>query len=261
MTDQLPSDDIKTSLANQVLSVQLNRPEKKNALTHDMYTQLTTIFREAETNPDVRVLFLTGTKDTFTAGNDLSDFLNNPPKSLDSPVFKFLEILSKFSKPLIAAATGSAIGLGTTLFLHCDLVYLGKSAKLKLPFVNLGLCPEAASSLLLPALAGHQRASQAILLGELINAEQAENWGLANAVFDDDAYQERAYEKALLLAKQPAASVRLSKQLLKQSQQLLVAERLSLEADHFNKRLTSPEAKEAFTAFFEKRPADFSSFD
>ena len=255
------SDAIEVSISDQILTIRIQRPEKLNAITHDMYTQMIGAFEQAESDAQVKAIFITGTEDTFTSGNDLGDFLNKPPAGQDSPVFNFLKALSGLKKPLIAAATGSAVGIGTTIFLHCDLVYLGESAKLKLPFVNLGLCPEAASSYLLPALVGHLRASQAILLGETITAQQALNWGLANECYPDETYQAMAYEKAKKLVKQPAASVRLSKQLLKQSQETIVSERMAEEGEHFVNRLVSPEAKEAFTAFMEKRIPDFSPFD
>lgn len=255
---QNPTKSIHIEVCDSVLTLTMNRGEKKNALTLDMYTALGQALEAAEQAKDVRVVVIAGANSHFTAGNDISDFLNNPPKDESSAVLQFLKILSKFEKPLIAAANGVAVGVGTTLLLHCDYVFLSKDAMLKLPFVELGLCPEAASSLLLPRHIGYLRASEMILTGAKISAEQALQWGLANKVVDDTLTQ--ANELAKTMAKRPPAAMALSKRLLKHEIQPLMEERLGLEGKEFIERLQSPEAREAFMAFIQKREPDFSSF-
>ena len=252
-----------TELLDGVLRVEIRRPEKKNALTGPMYAQLADAFEAAERNPEVRVVLIHGQPGMFTAGNDLTDFLEHPPVTEDPPppVFRFLRGFPKLSKPLVAAVSGVAVGIGTTLLLHCDLVYAGESARFQLPFVKLGLCPEAASSLLLPVLAGHVRAAEILLLGEPFGADQAREIGLINAILPDARVLDHAMAQARKLAAQPAASVRLTKQLMKRAQAALVEDTMREEGRHFRTRLISPEAKEAFTAFFEKRKPDFSRFN
>ena len=254
---------IVTEIKDGVLRVELCRPDKKNALTGPMYAVLADAFVAAEGNPAVRVVLIHGQPGLFTAGNDLGDFLRNPPLNDDPPppVFRFLEAFRTLSKPFLAAVCGPAVGVGTTMLLHCDLVYAGESAKFQLPFVNLGLCPEAASSLLLPALAGHVRAAEMLLLGEPFGAAQALEIGLVNAVLPDQKVLEHAMVQARKLAVQPAASVRLTKQLMKRAQASLVEQTMREEGRHFKARLVSPESKEAFSAFFEKRKPDFSRFN
>lgn len=249
-----------SELQHGILRVEICRPEKRNALTTAMYDKLAQIFEGARNDPEVRVLLLHGQPSAFTAGNDLSDFLDNPPLDEDAPVFRFLNAFRVFSKPFIAAVSGSAVGIGTTMLLHCDLVYAGESAKFQLPFVSLGLCPEAASSLLLPALIGHARAAELIFLGEPFDAEKAREIGLVNAVMPDAVVLDHALAQARKLAAQPAASVRLSKQLMKNAQAALVAQTMDEETRQFKMRLVSPEAKEAMSAFREKRKPDFSQF-
>ena len=177
------------------------------------------------------------------------------------PVFRFLNTFSNLKKPFIAAVSGVAVGVGTTMLLHCDLVYAGQSARFALPFVSLGLCPEAASSLLLPALAGHARASEMLLLCEPFNAEKAREVGLVNAVLPDDQVFEHAMAQARKLAALPTASVKLTKQMLKTAQRALIDQTMQSEMRQFKERLVSPEAKEAFAAFFDKRKPDFSQFN
>ncbi len=243
-----------------VLRVEICRPDKKNALTGPMYTLLADTFEAAERDNTVRVVLIHGQTNVFTAGNDLGDFLDNPPLGEDAPVFRFLNAFRVLSKPFIAAVAGAAVGVGTTMLLHCDLVYAGENAKFQLPFVNLGLCPEAASSLLLPALIGHTRAAEILLLGDAFGAEKAREIGLVNAVLPADSVLEHAMTQARRLAAQPAASVRLTKQLMKRSQFALIEQTMQEEGRHFKARLVSPEAKEAFGAFLEKRKPDFSKF-
>ncbi|MDF1780945.1 MAG: enoyl-CoA hydratase [Alcanivoracaceae bacterium] len=255
------SEFVQVSENGGVLDVRINRPDRKNALTHEMYSALTAALELAASTASVRVVLIAGTDDCFTAGNDMVDFLNNPPEGDEAPVMRFLGKLVAMEKPIIAAVNGPAVGVGTTMLLHCDLVYVAQSAKLQMPFVNLGLCPEAASSMLLPTLMGHQRAAELLLLGETIGGEQAVALGIANAVFDDQSYLAEARAKAEKLAKQPAASVRLTKQLLKAPYIDALKAHMKVEGDLFFQRLSSPEAREAMSSFVEKRKPDFSKFD
>jgi len=242
-----------------VLRVALNRPEKKNALTHAMYTAMSDAIDRVEQDPGLRVLLLTGTADCFTSGNDMLDFMTNPPAGGGSPVMRFLEGIRRMAKPLVAAVNGPAVGVGTTLLLHCDLAYAGRSAKLQMPFVSLGLCPEAGSSLLVPMMVGQRKAAQLLLLGETFSAEEAREYGFVNAVFDDADYQQKAMEKAQQLAAQPPASVRLAKAQMRASFPQL-SEVMMKEGAEFIARLKSPEAMEAMSAFMQKRKPDFSRF-
>ncbi len=255
------SEFVSVGEAQGIMEIRLQRPERKNALTHEMYSAMTAALAAADRTPAIRVVLLRGTDDCFTAGNDMVDFLNNPPQGGDAPVMRFLAQLVDMEKPVIAAVNGPAVGVGTTMLLHCDLVYVAQSAKLQMPFVNLGLCPEAASSYLLPLLMGHQRAAQLLLLGETISGEKAAQLGIANEVCADSDYLSVAQAKALQLAAQPAASVRLSKQLLKAAGKEQLKAHMRTEGDLFFQRLSSPEAREAMSAFMEKRKPDFSQFD
>ncbi|MEK1905051.1 MAG: enoyl-CoA hydratase-related protein, partial [Pseudomonas sp.] len=165
-----------------LLTLRLNRPDKMNALTRAMYSQMAEVLDAANADSSVRVVLITGGAECFTSGNDVADFLEVPPTTLDSPVFHFMRALFDFSKPVVAAVSGPAVGIGTTLLLHCDLVYVSHDAKLKMPFVNLGLCPEFGSSLILPRLLGQAKAAELLLLGESFNGEQAAQWGIASGV-------------------------------------------------------------------------------
>jgi len=252
---------ILTETKDGIARVEISRPEKKNALTAAMYQAMADAIRAAEADAKVRVILIHGKPDLFTAGNDLQDFLDNPPRDDDRPVFQFLYGISQAQKPIVAAVAGVAVGIGTTMLLHCDLVYAAPNARLQLPFVNLGLVPEAASSLLLPALVGYQRAAELLLLGEPFSAQQAKAIGLVTEVVPEGELFDTAMAQAKKLAGKPAASLRLTKQLMKQGQAAAVAQRIKLESDHFGERLASPEAKEAFSAFLAKRKPDFSRFD
>jgi len=231
-----------------------------NALTLAMYDALTAALESAEDNHLVRVILIHGTEQCFTSGNDLHDFARNPPEGENSPVFRFLRAISQAKKPLIAMVSGAAVGIGTTMLLHCDLVYADEGAKFKLPFVNLGLCPEAASSYLLPKLVGYLRASEILLLGEAIDAEKAMDLGLVNSIFPAADLSEQVMAKALQLAAQPPASLRLTKSLLREHHAQQVAEVMRQEGKLFLQQLAKPEAQEAIKAFTEKRKADFSQF-
>jgi enoyl-CoA hydratase/carnithine racemase len=257
MTTQL-IDDIETSRDGATYIIRFARPAKKNALTLAMYQRLFAAMGEAAADKSVRAVIFGSTSDTFTAGNDLGDFMQNPPDGENSPVFKFITALAHFEKPLIAAVDGKGIGLGLTMLLHCDFVYVSDRASLVAPFVNLGLVPEAASSLLLPRLAGHVRAAEILLLGEPISAQQALGLGLVNAVLPADQVMPKALETARKLAEKAPTAVRLSKALMKDA--ATITTRMQQEGAHFVGQLASPEVAEAIGAFFEKRKPDFSAF-
>ena len=254
------SQYIRIEINDGVFHIEITRPEKKNALTADMYRALAEALARAEPAPEVRVILISGAGGNFTAGNDLADFLDHPPMDEDAPVFRFLNAFANLQKPFVAAVDGVAVGVGTTILLHCDLVYAGASSRFALPFANLGLTPEAASSLLLPLRTGHARAAEMLMLGEVFSAQTALEAGIVNAVLPHGQVLAHALERCRKLITQPAASLRLTKQLMKRTQQALVRETMSTEAEIFRQRLVSPEAKEAFAAFFEKRKPDFSKF-
>jgi enoyl-CoA hydratase/carnithine racemase len=250
---------ILTETRNRVATIQLNRPEKKNALTDDMYEAITDALRAAEADAQVRVTIVQGQPDCFCAGNDLTDFLERPPQREAAPVSQFLRTISTVSKPIIAAVGGPAVGIGTTMLLHCDFVYATPEARFQLPFVPLGLVSEAASSLLLPMLAGYQRAAELLLLGKPFTAEKALAAGIVTEIIPTDLI-EYARDAAAYVAALPPESVRLTKALMKRTYAAQVAERISEESTLFRERLRSPEAKEAFAAFLQKRKPDFSGF-
>ncbi len=249
----MSTPEILTEREDGVLWVRIHCPDKKNALTLAMYAALTAALNEANRDAALRVVVLTGSGDSFTSGNDIADFLAAPPTGEDSPVFQFLAALRQFEKPLIAAVNGMAVGIGVTMLLHCDLIYVRAGATLLLPFVNLGLCPEAASSLLLPRLIGHPRAAELLLLGEPFSAEQALEWRLINGIgADAEATLELALTKARRLARQPPAAVRLAKALLKRSEAAAVRDTIGVESRHFIEQLHLPEAVAALRAFLER---------
>lgn len=250
-------DDIETSREGSTLLIRFARPAKKNALTIAMYERLNSALAEAAKDDAVTSVIFASTSETFTAGNDLGDFMQNPPTGEDSPVFKFIHALSTFEKPLLAAVDGKGVGLGLTLLLHCDFVYVTERASLVAPFVNLGLVPEAASSLLLPRLVGHVRASEILLLGEPLSGPKAVELGLANAVVAPDQVLEKAKATARALADKPPTALKLSKRLMKENPEV-IAKRMGDEGAHFIAQLASAEVSEAITAFFEKRKPDFS---
>lgn len=252
---------IRTETAEGVLTLTFDRLDRKNAITAAMYQTLADALVAAETDPAIRVIMLAGHESVFTAGNDLEDFMKNPPKDESAPVHQFLRAISTASKPLIASVSGAAVGVGTTMLLHCDLVYASDTAKLSMPFAQLGLCPEAASSLLLPQLAGYHRAADKLLFGEPFDANEARELGLVNRVLpagELDAFVRTQARKLTLL---PPASLRATKRLMKEGAMPQIAERMSVEGKQFGEMLRAPEAREAFTAFFEKRRPDFSKFN
>ncbi len=257
----IPKTAIESSCQRGVLRIGIHRPEKKNALSLAMYQAMADALIQADGDPAVRVILLHGSADCFTSGNDLQDFLANPPSGTESPVFRFLTAISQAKKPIVAAVNGPAIGIGTTMLLHCDLIYAGDQARFQLPFVNLGLCPEAASSILLPRLIGHPRAVELLMLGETFDASRALELGLINAILPGAKLFRHAIAQAQKLAEKPPASVRLTKQLLKAAPATSTEQALLTEAGHFQRMLGQPEAREALTAFFERRAPNFSQFE
>jgi enoyl-CoA hydratase/carnithine racemase len=246
-------DTLLTKLEAGVLTLTFNRPQKKNAFTAEMYEALTTALSEADADEAVRVVVLTGAGGAFTAGNDLGDFLENPPKDESSPVFRFLQVLTHLTRPVLAAVDGAAVGIGTTMLLHCDYVVASERARFSMPFINLGLCPEAASSLLLPRIAGLALASELLMFGEPFDAATALRAGLLNRVVPEAELAAVAAERAAALAAKPVESLRLTKRLLREPLRAAVDEALSREGAHFIARLGSQEALEAFTAFLSRR--------
>lgn len=243
-----------------VLTITFNRPNKKNAFSVAMYAGMARAFAQARERGDVRVILLRGSEGTFTAGNDLMDFMKAPPTGPDSPVSQFLHHLVACEKPMIAAVQGVAIGIGVTMLLHCDLVLAGEGARLRMPFVNLGLCPEAGSSFLLPRMMGHQRAAELLFLGDEFSAQLARDYGIVNQVVPDGDVLARARALADQLAAKPPAALRASKALLRRSYRSQIDDAFVAEFEAFTNGLRSPEAAEAFQAFFAKRPPDFSKF-
>ena len=252
---------VRVETRDGVQVVVFDRPDKKNALTLEMYATAAAALRAADEDLSVRVVVITGAGGIFTAGNDLGEFKESPPTSKDTPTFDFLGELVRARKPLIAAVPGAAVGIGTTLLLHCDLVYAAESATFRMPFVDLGLCPEGASSFLLPRIMGHARAAELLLLGKRFDAAEAHALGLVNAVVPDGELHDRASEAAHALARKPPGAVRSTKELLRRGSLAAVRRALEEEGDAFLERLQSPEAAEAFRAFFERRPPDFSPFE
>ena len=250
--------DILNHIDAGVMTLTFNRLDKKNSITSDMYAALADGIEQARADASVRVVVIQGHETIFSAGNDIGDFLNKPPSTQDSPVFRFLRNIASFEKPLIAAVAGPAVGIGTTLLFHCDLVYAGDNAAFSMPFVNLGLCPEAASSLLLPRLMGYHRAAEALLLGEPFMAEAAQEAGLVSRVVPPAEAKPLAQAQARKLAAKPLSSLVETKRLMKGSQQTEVLAQMDTEGQSFGRMLREPAAREAFGAFVEKRKPDFS---
>jgi enoyl-CoA hydratase/carnithine racemase len=250
--------EILTERTGGVLRITLNRPAKKNAMTSNMYLSLAEILNDAAQDDDVLVVLWDGAGDSFSAGNDIEDFLKHPPGPGESPQAQLASALLNFDKPLIAAVQGVAIGGGTTLLTHCDFVFAGESARFQLPFVNLGLVPEFGSSWSLPARSGYLRAAELILLGQPFDAKVAAEIGLATRVVRDEKLLATATEIAEKLAAKPPGALRACKRLMKHSQREQVAQASKVENEEFASRVRSAEAKEAFTAFLEKRAPDFT---
>jgi enoyl-CoA hydratase/carnithine racemase len=255
---------IRTALLDGVLTIEIARPEKKNAFTREMYTAAAEALHAADADAAVRAVLLCGQPGIFTSGNDIEDFLSRPPgqgsDAQDSPVFRFLNALTNCGKPVVAAVTGAAIGVGATMLLHCDFVYVSDEARLAMPFVSLGLVPEFASSLLVPQLMGQRRAAEKLLLGDPFTAQEAVDCGLANAVLPASEVLPHARRVALRFNALPPGAVRDSKKLMRDHQRALVMEAIRTEGAVFSARLRSPEVREALQAFLEKRKPDFSKF-
>jgi enoyl-CoA hydratase/carnithine racemase len=253
--------DILCSKADGILTIQFNRPQRKNAITSTMYQTMADALKEGEGDGAVRAILIIGQPEIFTAGNDLDDFLKNAAPAVgERSVFQFMQQLSGASKPVVVAVSGAAVGIGTTLLMHCDLVYCADNAKFSMPFVQLGLCPEFASSLLFAQLAGYPRAAEKLMLGEAFLAQEALQMGLVAKVLPLDELIPFARAQAAKLVALPAASIRATKQLMKVGRTPAINSAMVEENKLFSTMLQQPEAKEAFTAFFEKRKPDFSRF-
>ena len=242
-----------------VMTLTINRVDKKNSITSAMYSLLADALDAAQADAAVRAVVIQGHETIFSAGNDIGDFLNKPPSTQDSPVFRFLRAISTFPKPVVAAVCGPAVGIGTTMLLHCDLIYAGDNAAFSMPFVNLGLCPEAASSLLVPQLMGYPRAAEALLLGEPFMAEAALEMGLINRIVPPAEVNALAQRQAQKLAAKPISSLIETKRLMKKANAPLLAACMAEEGASFGRMLAEPAAREAFSAFMQKRKPDFSA--
>ncbi len=244
-----------------VVQIAINRPEKKNALTADMYDALADAVEAAEADATTRVVLLCGKGETFTAGNDLEDFMRKPWKGQAvPPAVRFIRAVAAAKKPIVAAVHGLAVGVGTTILLHCDLVYAAEDTRFMMPFINLGIVPEAASTVLLPLLIGPQRAAELFLLGAPITAQRAYEMGLVNAVLARDTLLSAARAAAQQLSEKPRGAVLACKELMKRTHRAEVERALGEEVEVISERLDSPETREALRAFLEKRKPDFSRF-
>ena len=253
------TDHIKTELNNGVLTVTLARADKKNAITQDMYAAMSEATERARTDDAVRVLMFKGEGDSFSAGNDIGDFIaigSQAEQPFDMAVFRFLKALADLDKPAVAAVRGRAVGIGLTLLLHCDMVVVAEDALLSAPFINLALAPEAASSMLLPQVLGHQRAFEIFALGEPIDGRTALSWGLANRAVPADQVEVVADDLAARLATRAPNSIRKTKRLMRDAAGIW--ELMQREGEAFGSQMKSPEAMEAFMAFTQKRAPDFS---
>jgi enoyl-CoA hydratase/carnithine racemase len=251
-------DDVEVVRDDRVLRVTLNRPTKKNALSRAMYVTLTAALAEAEANAAIRVVLFSGGSAAFTAGNDVNDFLA-AGRDL-KPATQFIAALSQATKPMVAAVNGVAVGIGATMLLHCDLVYVGRSASLAFPFLNLALIPECGSTALLPAAIGLPRATRLLYFGETISGDEAARLGIATEAVDDDKVQGHAAARAHLLAQRAPQALMLTRALLRRPFAGALADATQRELEGFARLLDSAEAREALTAFKEKRPPDFSKF-
>lgn len=250
---------IAVTIQDRILTIYMQRPEKKNALTREMYLGMNQALQQADADSSIRVVLITGTQDCFTAGNDLVDFANARPGET-SPAILYLQTLAAAKKPVVAAVSGVAVGIGTTMLLHCDLVYADSTARFQLPFVNLGLCPEAGSSVIMPALIGQRRAAELLYLGEPFNAEKARALGIVNEVVTENAVLDTALAVARRLAEKPPSALRTTKMLLKHEAASPMSDAMARETQQFAALLQGPEAKEAMAAFLERRKPDFSKF-
>lgn len=250
--------DIVTERSGSILRIMFNRPAKKNAMTSSMYLALADLFNKAAQDDGVRVVLWHGAGDSFCAGNDIEDFLKNPPGPGQSPQAALMSAFLNFDKPIVAAVHGAAIGGGTTMLTHCDFVYAGESAKFLMPFIDLGVGPEFGSSASVPARVGYIRAAELILLGQGFDAKRAAELGFVTKVVPDRKLLETATETAQRLAQKPAGALRASKRLMIASTREQIEQAIKAENQEFSSLVRSADAKEALTAFLEKRPADFT---
>ncbi|MEX1033712.1 MAG: enoyl-CoA hydratase [Cellvibrionaceae bacterium] len=257
------TDNVQVTIDKGIMEICLNRPERKNALSLAMYQKLGDSVRAGSEDTSVRVILITGAEGCFTSGNDLGDFAKHKGQldPEENPTPKFMRALLDCDKPVVAAVQGPAVGIGTTMLLHCDLVYAGASAYFQLPFAKLGLCPEFASSVVLPRLMGHLRAAELLYFSESFSADVAKQVGIVNQVLPDNQLLALVRERCQLLTRQPASGLRATKQLLKQDIRAQAAGIMEREQEHFKRGLQSPEFAEAVAAFAEKREPDFSRFD
>lgn len=247
-------------LHDRVLNLRLNRPQKKNALTQDMYGLLAEELTRAASEPQIRAVLIDSSGSDFCSGNDVSGFVHEPGDIAASPVSRFMVALRQCPKPVVAAVNGFTVGIGVTMLMHCDLIYAADDTRFRLPFVNLGCCPEFGASLIMPALMGHARAAELLLLGDFFDAGMARDYGLINAVLPAAMLREHARAQALKLAQQPPQAMRVSKALLRRWAAAQLTDVIGIEAEHFSSMLSEPEAQEAIGAFLGKRKADFSKF-
>ena len=246
-------EHIKYSIDGKVLVIEINRPEKKNALLPGMYAALAAGLRQANEDTSINVILLRGVDDCFTSGNDVSSFRASSKPTAERPSGTFMNALNESRKPIVAAISGLAVGIGTTLLFHCDLIYASENCYLQLPFTHLGLCPEAGSSYLLPKQIGHVRATELLLLGDRFSAAKAKEYGIINEVLPQDQYLQYAMGKAIELAALPADSVQSSKELIKRGQQDTVSETISVELKEFARLLQTPDAQAIVEAFLNKK--------
>src|SRR5882672_8899646 len=250
--------DIVTERSGSILRVQFNRPSKKNAMTSAMYITLADLFNAAAKDDRIRVVLWHGAGDSFCAGNDIGDFIKHPPGAGESPQALLIKALIDFDKPIVAAVQGAAIGGGTTMLMHCDFVFAGENARFQMPFVNLALVPEFGSSFTIPARTGYLHAAELILTGQFFDARRAAELGLVTRVVANQELLATATDTALKLAQKPPAALQACKRLMKQSTREQLEQAVRLENEEFSERVRSAEAKEAFTAFLEKRRPDFT---
>ncbi len=251
---------IRFKVESRVADIELARPDKKNALTGEMYGQLADALETVERDPQIRAALVHGSDECFCSGNDVADFLKRPPLARGSPSARFFDAMLALDKPLVAAVAGPAVGIGTTMLLHCDFVYAADNARFQMPFVPLGIVPEFGSTYLLPLLAGYQRAAELLLLGQPFDARKAQEAGIVTEVLSQKDLFPRVKEKTALLAALAPKSLQLTKQLLKKRRMPELKAAIEEEIRIFGERLNSPEAKEAMAAFLEKRKPDFSRF-
>lgn len=257
--------EILTTINDGILTINFNRPEKKNAITFGMYQAMADAINASNEDKNVSVILITGKPEIFTAGNDLEDFMKHAGDLATGdtmpPVYQFMHALNDAQKPVIAAVAGNAVGIGTTLLMHCDLIYAADNAKFALPFAQLGLCPEFASSMVFQQIVGYQRAAEKLLLGEAFLANEAFEMGFINKVLPVDELLPYAEMQAAKIAALPAKSIRLTKSLMKTNQPQAIREKMNEENAHFGAMLSQPEAREAMMAFFQKRKPDFKQFN